>query len=135
MSTERNKKIVARFLEQDLSRLRTKEIREAMAANATYWDSASKRARGLDELISDLEERIKPLAPDGMRIDIKQLTAEGDRVVAQLESSARLTNGVEYKNSVVTIFDLTEDGKIVRGFEYLDPTMLAQAFGHGSPVA
>jgi ketosteroid isomerase-like protein len=60
----------------------------------------------------------KRLMPNGINFTIHSITAEGDRVLAELESNTTLSNGQPYHNRYVMAFTFA-DGKIKHVNEYL----------------
>jgi ketosteroid isomerase-like protein len=59
----------------------------------------------------------KTLLPTGLRLSVKSVTAEGDRVVVESEGNAMTSAGEPYCNQYCMVFWL-RDGKITRVNEY-----------------
>lgn len=57
--------------------------------------------------------------PKGMRVTPTGLTAEGDRVAVEAESSGETATGRTYNNQYHFLFEV-RDGKIQAAREYLD---------------
>jgi ketosteroid isomerase-like protein len=64
----------------------------------------------------------------GIRFTVHALTAEGDRVAAEVESYAPLVNGKVYNNHYHMLFEI-RDGKIVVVKEYADTAHARDVFG------
>lgn len=64
-------------------------------------------------------EAVLAATTGGLRIWPIGITAEGNRVAVQAQSSAQLRNGARYKNEYHLLFVFRDD-KIVKMYEYLD---------------
>lgn len=62
-----------------------------------------------------------------IRFTIKSLTAEDDRVAAEVESQATLINGEEYRNTYVFIFRV-RDGRIASVAEHFNAITVHEKF-------
>jgi len=81
-------------------------------------------------------DRMKPLMVDpmpafadgGIDFTVHALTAEGDRVAAEVESYAPTTDGKVYNNHYHMVFEIL-DGKIIVVKEYADTAHARDVFG------
>ena len=81
----------------------------------------------IEELFSVLGDELEG---DGIRLEIRQLIAEGNKVVAEMLGTARSTAGKDYNNTYNLILTL-EDGLITEIREYLDTELVTEVFGRG----
>lgn len=79
--------------------------------------------RGFDEIVG-AAGMLKQVTQAGIAFEILQLTAEGDRVAAEIQGRSTLVTGVDYNNEYHFLFFL-RDGRIYRMKEYMD-TLLTQ---------
>lgn len=68
------------------------------------------------------------ITQDGIAFDILHLTAEDDRVSAEVKGTATLVNGTPYNQEYHFLFHL-RDGKIVRLGEYFCTKRTEECFG------
>src|SRR5262245_48006611 len=112
-------KLFSRFSQGDLS-----GIMELFADDATW------RLPGKPELLpvagvydkqrlEKLFSRMLKQLPDGLKMSVLGLVAEGDKVAAEAESRGDLKNGRQYRQQYHLLFEL-RDGKIAAVREYLD---------------
>src|SRR5262245_12327339 len=128
MSAEEDKKVVLSFF-QSLS------AGKAEAALALMADSAIWLAPGRFELSGpktkaqfvELLSMMGAVMPHGMRLTIKSMTAEADRVAVEAESYGELTNGRVYNNKYHFLVEVRE-GKIHNIREYADTLHARQTF-------
>ena len=78
----------------------------------------------LEQLLGPLFGQLKA----GIRSEIEQLTAEGDRVVAQTSGIAETVDGKAYNNSYCQVIRIA-DGKIAEVKEYFDTALVDAVFG------
>ena len=64
----------------------------------------------------------------GISLEIKQLIAEGDKVVAEMQGTARSVSGKDYNNTYNIILTV-KDGLIREMREYLDTELVTEVFG------
>ncbi len=69
---------------------------------------------------------------DGLRVDIIEMIAEGDRVVARAQGTITGNHG-PYNNTYCHVFTV-RDGKIAEDIEYLDTTLVHRSL-YGKKVA
>ena len=83
---------------------------------------------GKAEIISKLFEPLGDVLEDGIKIKIKTVTAEGDRVIMETTGKARTKSGVDYNNEYCMVVTVA-NGLIVAVREYLDSELVTAAFG------
>lgn len=95
-----------------------------MSDDATWWIAGKP---GTNPVVGTLsKERLERVfhrmlgqTVDGLRMTVKGVIAEGDKVALELESHARLKNGRVYAQQYHTLMEF-RDGKIRAVREYLD---------------
>ena len=123
MTIEHNKQIASEFF----SRFSANDIEGAldtMADDATWWIAGrpeSTPVAGIQSKtrIARIFYRMVEQTTDGLRMTVKGMTAEGDRVALELESYGKLKNGRIYNQEYHTLM-VIRDGKISAVREYLD---------------
>lgn len=123
MSLEENKKIVRRFLEsysiggvdETLAQMTDSCIFEAMMRSEGL---PIPRAPGKAEF-GEMLRNIGSMFPNGVRVTVRGMIAEGDKVAVEAESYAELNNGKIY-NNVYHFLVTVHDGKIDHVKEYTD---------------
>lgn len=83
---------------------------------------------GKAEIIAKLFEPLGEVLEDGIKITIKTVTAEGDRVIMETSGKARTKSGVDYNNEYCMVVTVA-NGLIVAVREYLDSELVTTAFG------
>lgn len=63
-----------------------------------------------------------------LQLEIKQLIAEGDKVVSEMQGTSQSAGGKDYNNTYCVVLTL-RDGKITEMREYLDTELLTAVFG------
>lgn len=116
--SEQNKQVVIRFIEA-FSRGDVEDAKPCLAPDAVTFAKGFGKLSGPRpyELIVATTGAFKDLIPTGLRPSFKSVTAEGDRVVAEFEGDAVLSNGERYCNQYCMVFTL-RDGKIKQVNEY-----------------
>ena len=123
MSLEENRRIAIDFFQ----RIGRKDVAGALALLAddvNYWilggtvatPSAGDHTK---EQMSKLFHIMMKAFKDGLRMNVKGSTAEGDRVALELESRGELKNGRVYQQKYHVLMTV-RDGRIVSVREYLD---------------
>lgn len=90
-----------------------------------YW------APGVGEIQDQLPEFVKVVsryAPDGIRLVVHGVTAEGDRVAVEAESFGTLTTGAYYNNLYHYLLEF-RGGKICKVKEYFDSKHWSEVWG------
>jgi len=86
--------------------------------------------KGKDALLQGLFTVIGEILEDGIKIGVKSITADGNRVVVEAKGQARSKAGLDYNNDYCLVFDLA-GGKIQHVREYLDSELVTRVFGRG----
>jgi uncharacterized protein len=137
MSTDANKQIIRDFFAAlstgDMARVR--ELLHKDVAWTIIGDTpVSKTFHGIDDfetgIIAAVFKQIDPAA--GVRVDITEMIAEGDKVVARAQGTIKGLYG-PYNNTYCHVFTV-RDGKIVDNTEYLD-TVLVERSLYGRKLA
>ena len=123
MSIESNKKVATEFL----NRFNAGDLAgalDAMTDDATWWIAGKPDqlpAAGLHskEQIAKLEQTMGRRLKNGLKMTVKSLIAEGDKVAVEVESYGELKNGRIYNQEYHMLMTI-RDGKISAVREYLD---------------
>ena len=104
-------------------------IRDSFAEDAT-WEypgdlPLSGTYRGIDAIVNEFLGGAAALMAPGVVLELTNVVAEGDQVVAEWTSRATARNGAAYRNRNAGIFTV-RDGKIVSVREYTDTQHVAQ---------
>ena len=120
MGLAENKQLAREFIAA-ISRGDVKAISEAFADDGKCWTIGSMPISGRfgKEHVEAASHRVLDLFPDGLKITIKGMTAEEDRVAIEAESYGRHVSGLTYAN-VYHFLMRARGGKIVEWREYLD---------------
>lgn len=117
--SEINKDVTLRFIEAMGSN-------QPEAARACFADDGVAVTKGYShfagtrsaDTVAETIESFKALFPTGLRLDIKSVMADGDRVVVEAVGNAVTGDGNDYRNDYCFVATL-RDGKIVQFNEYL----------------
>jgi uncharacterized protein len=116
--SEQNKQVVLQFMEamgtNDPAKAAPTLAPDAFAVAKGYGKFSGRREA--DVMVGMIEE-FKKLMPTGLRFDILNVIAEGDRVAVEAEGNAVTAQGKDYRNQYVFVFTL-ENGKIKQVNEY-----------------
>ncbi|HEU4387081.1 MAG TPA: nuclear transport factor 2 family protein [Blastocatellia bacterium] len=123
MSTENNKRVVSEFLD----RFTASDIPGAlhtMTEDATWWIAGKPEqlsAAGLysKQKIARLFHNMVGQLKGGLKMTVKGMIAEGDKVAVEVESYGELENGRIYNQQYHMLITI-RDGKISAVREYLD---------------
>jgi ketosteroid isomerase-like protein len=116
--SEQNKQVALKFIE-------AMGTNDPVAAGECFADDGFALAKGTTrfagkrsrQMIVDGIEAFKALLPDGLRFEIKSVTAEGDRVAVEAEGNGVAHDGTPYRNQYCFVVTL-KGGKIVQANEY-----------------
>jgi uncharacterized protein len=131
MGTADNKQLILTFFE----RFSANDIPGAlamMAEDATWWIAGKPDAPGVHGLLSkaqltELFAGMFTLFEDGMRMTVKSMIAEADKVAVEVESEGPLKDGRLYQNDYHLAITV-RDGKVRAVREYLDTRYVASLF-------
>jgi ketosteroid isomerase-like protein len=137
MSTEQNKQLAREFFDH-FSANKIVDVLDLMTDDATWWIAGKKEqlpAAGLysKERIARLFYTMASQLPNGLKMTVKSLIADGNKVALEVESYGELKNGRIYNQEYHILMTL-RDGKIGEVREYLDTqhvfaTWFAQSAG------
>lgn len=131
MNTQENKAVVEKLM-ACLSSSDIEGALDTLASDGRWWIGGKAELFPLagrktkEEMRALLNDLIGPM-PNGLKMTIKSMIAEGDRVAAEVESYGEAGNGRLYNNEYHFLFNL-RDGKIVEAKEYLDTMHTADVF-------
>jgi uncharacterized protein (TIGR02246 family) len=120
MSLESNKQLARDFIDA-ISRADLAAIVDAFTPDGTCWTAGSMPISGVhsrDEL-AEASRGVLTVFPEGLKLTIKAMTAEGDRVAIEAESYGRHRSGKTYANQYHFLMRV-RDGKILEWREYMD---------------
>lgn len=106
---------------------RTKTLITADMTAVTTGTSILSGTRTRDEILGAVQMLVSAMK-NGIEFRILTLTAEADRVAAEVEGFATLGNGVPYNNCYHFLFFI-RDGKISMMKEYFDTKLTDAVFG------
>lgn len=123
MNTAQHKQIAQSFFD----RFNANDIPGILATlsdDATYWIAGRREilpSAGCNskERFSRILHAMAERLTDGLRMNVKSMIAEGDRVAIEAESHGTLRNGRVYNNQYHILMRIA-DGKIVEAHEYFD---------------
>ena len=135
MTVNDPKTVVVRYVEAARDGM-SAVIRDSFAADAT-WEypgdlPLSGTHQGIEAIVRDFLGGAAALMAPGTKVvlELTNVVAEGDQVVAEWTSRANARNGAAYHNRNAGIFTV-RDGKIVSVREYTDTLHVAQALFPG----
>jgi len=117
--SEENKQVALRFIE-------AMSTNDPAGAAATLAPDGAAVTKGFSkfagtrkaELVIAAIESFKTLFPEGLRLSVNTVLAEGDRVVVEAEGHGVTAEGKPYENQYCFVVTL-RDGRIVQFNEYL----------------
>jgi len=133
MSTEANKQVV-RETYGAISSGDVEGFMSRLADDVEWYFIGSHRfagtLKGKEEIMNKLFEPLGEALTSTIHVDIKQLIAEGDKVVAEMQGTSKSTEGKDYNNTYCIIVTVKGD-KITEMREYLDTELITEVFGKG----
>lgn len=131
MSTDANKQVV-RGLYSAISAGDAEAFMNHMTDDVEWYFIGSHRFAGTMKGKEDIRKKLlEPLGNEltGLiQLEIKQLIAEGDKVVAEMQGTSKSIAGKDYNNTYCIILTV-KDGKIREMREYLDTELVTVVFG------
>jgi ketosteroid isomerase-like protein len=131
MSIEDNKALVLRFFSemnsQDPGRIRA--ALEMLAPDATYWIQGDWRNGGTftRDQVAEMVTTQTDVFTAPLALTVHGITAEGERVAVELETSGAFNDGRPYNNTYHWLF-VVRDGKIAQVKEYVDTLYANRAY-------
>jgi len=132
MNSEENKRIVEAFCGH-FEHAAIDDVLEMMSDDATWWINGKPHlfpGAGLKTKaeMAQVWHGLYASLDGGLRMDVVDMIAEGDRVAAEVRSHAVTRSGKLYENSYHMLFRL-RDGKVVEVKEYTDLMHAAEILG------
>jgi ketosteroid isomerase-like protein len=129
MSVEENKALV-RELYRRMNDRRYEEMWELFTPDALWGGgrASTDDFAPIDRMKAIMVDPMPIFVDGGIGFTVHSLTAEGDRVAAEVESYAPLVNGKVYNNHYHMLFEI-RDGKIAVVKEYADTAHGREVFG------
>ena len=123
MSAEANKKVVLSYFE-NFSAGKVDAVLALAADSATFWiagkpDKFALAGTKSKAQFAELIKGVGAAMPKGLRLTPKGITAEGDRVAAEVQAYGETASGKIYDNRYHFLFEIRE-GKIQAVREYFD---------------
>jgi uncharacterized protein len=113
-----NKRLVETFIAAQ-SAGRLEDAWSMLDPAGTWWTLTERREVPIATYIELWNTLITRQFPDGLVLELKEITAEGDRVAARAESHGVMDNGVPYNNIYFFQFRIADD-KIIQAWEHSD---------------
>ena len=129
MSAENNKQLVRKLFEA----MNTGDIQKYLAllpddyTHTIPGKSAFTGTKNKAQL-TEMLQGVGMIFPKGLKITIKGMIAEGDRVAVEAESYGETIDGKVYNNEYHWLFEV-RDGKIKAAREYMDTAHVEKLFG------
>lgn len=124
------KEIVTAYY-QAVTEGRFEDIPRYKSGDATYWISGEKSWslggwRTADDM-NDIFSLLRTRFPNGLKITIRSIIAEGNNVVVHLNNRAERIDGRIYDNDIVVLMKIA-NGLIVEEREFLDTIHVNELF-------
>ena len=131
MNIEDNKKIVNAFVERYNSN-GMEGVLDLMAETATWWVAGKPGTNPFSGTVSkaqlrENQQKMDQIMQSRIRLMLKGMTAEADRVAAEVESWCEFPDGRVYNNEYHFLF-VIKDKKIISIKEYMDTMMVSEFF-------
>jgi ketosteroid isomerase-like protein len=127
-TTEENRRLVVHVLDE-LSRGNAEPFYEALADNVRWRTPGrsvwSRTFDGKTAVLDDLLAHVHAQFVGGIKLTLKSVIADGDRVAAEATGEAMTTSGQPYNNEYCFVYRIA-NGKIVELTEYLDTDLAAK---------
>lgn len=132
---ERNKELARKFFHA----LSTSNVPDIVGAYADdgYVETMGQTlisGRFYKQQIEQAAGQVLGAFPNGIRFEIREITAEGDRVAVEAESFAEHVSGKYYNNKYHFLMRF-RDGKLVQFKEYMDTEMVTDVLCGGQRPA
>jgi ketosteroid isomerase-like protein len=129
VSVDANKALVLEFYR--LMNAREFDAMWALFSDDATWSGGrfdTSDAPGIDRMRAVIVDPMPIFERGGIDFTVHALTAEGDRVAAEVESHAPLVNGSTYNNHYHMLFEI-RNGRIRVVKEYADTAHAREVFG------
>jgi ketosteroid isomerase-like protein len=123
--SEQNKAVVREFF-RSMEDGRMDDATKLLKDDARWWVVGSGEFDV--QTMRGIWSQVFAAGPGVNRMTVIDMTAEGDRVVAEIEGRIGLPGGGEYKNTFLISF-VIEGGKIAKAREYFDTALAQATFG------
>lgn len=125
MGASENKQLVTEYFSLS-SAGRREQALELLAEDATWWSPASGVMT--KDQFGQVMKYMEKILKGPVKITLKRMTAEDDRVAAEAESNADVINGKHYHNTYHFLI-VIRGGKIQEVREYNDTKYATEIFG------
>jgi ketosteroid isomerase-like protein len=131
-NAERNKRITREFFDAMTSG-DTATILGAYAPEVRIYTMGRTPVSGVRtlEAVAPLAAQILGAFPKGLKFQIRNLTAEEDRVAVEAESDGVHVSGAPYHNYYHFLIRFRDDGKITEFKEYMDTELVTEVLCGG----
>ena len=109
-------------------------VAACFAADSRVWTPGDHWFSGdhSPDEIQGLSATILALFPTGLRFQVSDITAQGERVAVEATSEGAHVNGRVYRNAYHMLFVIRDD-QIVLLKEYMDTALAGDFLGHDAP--
>ncbi len=135
MGIEENKQAVREYCDA-IGKMDVDRVKAVMHPDCVIWAAGNSFFSGkfdVDGLFKSGERVFSVFDDKGFAFDIKHLTAEENRVAAEMESVATHKDGTPYKNKYHFFFLFDDEGKILEYKEYMDTMHATEIIGYHEP--
>lgn len=87
--------------------------------SGTWWVLTERRLIDISDYVKLWDRLITRQFPDGLRLEILDMVAEGEKVAVRAQSDGTTADGRQYNNIYFFQFQI-RDGLIIRGWEHSD---------------
>ena len=94
----------------------------AVGPGCSWWVAITRINIPLDKMLMGYASEIGRLFPAGIRFRVHGITADGQRVAAQVDGSAQTPDGRRYDNTYHFLFEFA-DGRVRNVSEYPDSVL------------
>lgn len=130
-ATEENRKIITHIF-AELDRGNPIPYRDALSEDVRMTHAGrspwSREWVGKAELLKDLYGYVRSLLVDPVRLTIKNVLADGERVAVLASGKATTRKGEAYDNEYCIVYRL-QNGKIVEILEHMDTDLALRVLG------
>jgi ketosteroid isomerase-like protein len=126
-NAERNKRITREFFEA-MSKGDTAKLLAAYHPSVRVYTMGHTLLSGVRTLeeVAPLAAQVLGAFPKGIRFELKNITAEEDRVAVEAESDAVHVSGTPYHNYYHFLVRFSDDGRITEFKEYMDTELVTE---------